>query len=173
MVTMAARWRGRCRACGCVIPQGVQIEWTKDTGARHVSREACAEALANPPLPDPPLRGPQPQTPEDFERLKRLLLGQTWKFAKTMAHMPHWYSLRRLWLNDEDFIWAVEYIRRIGYEARFGGRIFVYCDVLEHQYWPCDGETRGPLEARTTVSLINRAVKKPSKRPSTPTLGFE
>ena len=56
----------------------------------------------------------------------------------------------------------VEYIRRVGYEARFGGRIFIYYDIEEYQYWPCDGDPRGPVDARTTVSLINRAVKKPS-----------
>ncbi len=48
---------------------------------------------------------------------------------------------RRLWQNDEDFIWAVEYIRRAGYEQRFAGRVFVYYDIAEHQYFPCDGSS--------------------------------
>lgn len=157
MVTMAAKWRGKCRLCGGVLPLGTQIEWTKEGGARHLTPEECESARVSPP-PVIALRGPAVELPEERARLERLLLGQTWKFAKTMAKMPHWYTLRRLWVNDEYFIWAVEYIRRVGYEQRFGGRIFVYLDIAEYQYWPCDGETRGPLDARGTVSLINRAL---------------
>lgn len=156
MVTIAAKWRGRCRVCGCVIPQGVQIEWTKETGARHVTPEACAEALASPPLPDPPLRGPQPETPEDFERLKGLLLAQKWKFASTMAHIPHSYTLRKHWASDSDFVWVIQHVRAVGYEARFGGRVYTYVGVDGHEYWDCGGPVAG-------VGLINRAVRKAAK----------
>lgn len=161
MVVMAAKWRGRCRLCGAALPAGTQIEWTKETGARHVSAEACAEALANPPV-EPVLRGLQPETDADRERIRSLLLGHPWKVAKTMPTIPHEYMLRRLWANDEDFIWCVEYIRAVGYEQKFGGRVFVYYDIGEHQYFPCDGDPRGPVDAKTTVSLINRALKKAS-----------
>ncbi len=166
MAVMAAKWRGRCRVCGGVLPQGSQIEWTKDTGARHLHPDACAEALENPPV-ERPLRGPQPESPEEQARIGHLLLSHPWKVAKSMPQIPHEYTLRRLWANDEDFVWAVEHIRRVGYERRFGGRVFIYYDIGEHQYFPTDGDPRGPVGARTTVNLINRAVKKPSVvRPS-------
>jgi hypothetical protein len=165
MVLMLAKWRGKCRVCGVVLPEGSQIEWTKDTGARHVSADACAEAVANPPKPSV-LRGPQTEQPEDRARIEALLLGHPWKVAKTMPQIPHEYSLRRLWPNDDDFIWCVEHIRAVGYEERFGGRVFTYLDIGPHQYFPTDGDPRGPLGARTTVSLINRALRTPPKRPS-------
>lgn len=173
MVMMAAKWRGKCRVCGCVIPQGVHIEWTKDSGARHVTPEACAEALANPPLPDPPLRGPQPQIPADFERLKRLLLAQTWTFAKTMAKMPHWYTLRKNWAVDEDFVWTITEMRRVGYQQRFGSRVCLYVDVDDFQYWDCSAAGQNedlwldvmeidPKRKYFRVAGINRAVRRPA-----------
>jgi hypothetical protein len=61
--------------------------------------------------------------------------------------------LRRTWDNDEDFIWCVEYIRRVGYQQRFIGRTWVYYDAGEFQYWDCGGPVSG-------VGLINRAVRR-------------
>ena len=172
MVVMTAKWAGKCRRCGGTLLPGSQIEWKEGEGAQHLTPDECLAAKLA-PAPVLTLCGPQGERPEDRERAKQLLLSHPWKVAKTMPKIPHEYTLRRLWLNDEDFIWVCEHLRATGYEARFGGRVFTYYDIAEHQYWPCDGVTRGPLEARTTVSLINRAVKKPSKRPSTPTLGLE
>lgn len=159
MVLMVSKWRGRCRLCGAVLRPGSQIEWTKETGARHVTPDACAEALANPPV-ESALRELQPESEEDQARIRSLLLGHPWKAAKTMPTIPHEYTLRRLWANDEDFVWCVDHIRRVGYEQRFGGRVFVYYDIDEHQYFPTDGDPRGPVGARTTVNLINRAVRR-------------
>ena len=39
------------------------------------------------------------------------------------------YSLRRLWPHDEEFAWCVEYIRRVGYQERFIGRVWTYLDA--------------------------------------------
>ncbi len=153
MVVVAAKWSGKCRVCGGALPPGTQIEWTRETGARHVTAEACAGALANPPLLDPLLSAPQPQTPEDFEWLKRLLLAQTWKVAKTMPKIPHSYTLRKHWEVDEDFVWCIEHIRAVGYQQRFGGRTYIYANVDELCYWDCGGPVSG-------VGLINRAVRK-------------
>jgi hypothetical protein len=49
----------------------------------------------------------------------------------------------------------VEYIRRVGYEQFFIGRVWIYYDIGEMQYWDCGG----PVEK---VAGINRAVKKPT-----------
>ena len=157
MVTMSSKWRGRCRVCGCVIPQGTQIEWTRDSGARHLTPEECEAARLMPPPVEVPLRGPGVELPEDRARAVHLLLSHPWKAAtsKAYAKLPHEYSLRRLWLNEEDFIWTVEYIRRVGYQERFIGRTWIYYDVGEHQYWDCGG-------AVADVGLINRAVRRPT-----------
>ena len=171
MVKMASKFAGKCRTCGRAILPGSAMDWTKEGGARHLSAEECAAA----PMTVPPvvLRRPQDERPEDRERATRLLLSQPWKVAKTMPKIPHEYTLRRLWVNDEDFIWTVEHLRATGYEQLFGGRVYTYYDIAEYQYFPCDGETRGLLAARTTVTLINRAPRKASTKPSAPTLGLE
>jgi len=160
MVVMAAKWRGKCRVCGCVIPQGVQIEWTKEGGARHLTTEECEAASLAPPV-NLDLRGPQPELPEERARVEHLLLSHAWKFAKSMPKMPHWYTLRRTWDNDEDFIWCVEYIRRVGYQERFIGRVWTYFDAGEFCYWDCGGPTRHP-DVEIRVGLINRAVRRPA-----------
>ncbi len=47
MVTMAAKWAGRCKVCGRVILPGSPREWTKDGGATHVTGEDCAPVVRN------------------------------------------------------------------------------------------------------------------------------
>ena len=110
------------------------------------------------PPPAIALRGPVPELPEERALIERLLLSHPWKVASTMPTIPHQYSLRRLWVNEADFLWTVEYIRRIGYEERFLGRTWTYYDVGFHQYWDYGG-------AVANVTLINRAVRRPPSRP--------
>jgi hypothetical protein len=175
MVVMAAKWRGTCRVCRCALPPGMQIEWTKEGGARHLSAEECALALANPTLAQTvrrfgpviemvdaarPLRGPQPEEPADRARAEHLLLSHPWKTASSMPTIPHSYSLRRLWSDDDDFVWVVDHLQAVGYEELFGSLgIFVYYDIAEYQHWVCGGDARkGPA----VVGLINRAVRRPA-----------
>jgi hypothetical protein len=61
--------------------------------------------------------------------------------------------LRCTWDNDEDFVWCVEYVRRVGYQERFIGRVWTYLDAGDFQYWDCGGPV-------ADVGLINRAVRK-------------
>ena len=78
MVMMSAKWAGRCKLCGVTLPQDTMIEWTREGGARHVSPEACAEALANPPA-EPTLRGSGVELPDDRKRIEALLRRHPWK----------------------------------------------------------------------------------------------
>ncbi len=161
MVVLVAKWRGKCRVCGCAIPPGTQIEWTKDGGARHLTPEECEVARLTPPPVDAPLRGPGVELPEERARVERLLLAHPWKSAtsKRYEKLPHQYTLRKQWANDQDFVWCVEYIRRVGYQERFIGRVWTYLDVCSdagwYQYW-----TMGGPVSETT--LINRAVRRPA-----------
>ena len=100
--------------------------------------------------------GPAPEDPDERMRIVALLLEHPWKAATSAKYkkLSHEYSLRRYW-DDQEFVWAVEYIRRVGYERRFIGRIWTYLDVGELQYWDCGG----PVER---VGLINRAVRRPA-----------
>ncbi len=82
--------------------------------------------------------------------VQKELEAKSWRFAKTMPHNPHFYSLRKEWKTPADFSEAVQYIRENGVPKRFGGRKYT---VLYHngfRYW-----TMGdPLE---DTYLINRA----------------
>ena len=155
MTTMLAKWRGRCRACGMAILQGTVMDWTREDGAKHVSPEACAEAVANPPI-ERVLRGPQPEQPVDRARIEALLLGHPWKRATSAKYekLPHEYSLRKYW-DDAQFDWAVQHIRRTGYERFFIGRIWIYYAAGPFEFWDCGGPVSG-------VGLINRAVRRPA-----------
>ena len=153
MVVMPAKWPGKCRRCGKAIRPGSPMDWTKEGGARHLTPEECerAESAASVPL-----RGAVPEEPEERMRIVELLLRHPWKSATSAKYkkLPHEYSLRRHW-DDQEFVWAVEYIRRVGYERHFIGRVWTYYDVGELQYWDCGGLVSG-------VGLINRAVRRPA-----------
>lgn len=76
-----------------------------------------------------------------------------WKFAKTMARIPHAYCLKERCTDPDMFERFVMHIRRHGYEGKFFKKTFVYFDVGQFQYW-----TMGSSLHETI--LINRAVKK-------------
>lgn len=76
-----------------------------------------------------------------------------WKFAKTMARIPHEYCLKERCNDPDMFERFVMHIRRNGYESKFFKRTYIYFDVGPHQYW-----TMGdPLHKEI---LINRAIRK-------------
>ena len=91
----------------------------------------------------------------------RLLIGQSyWKFAKTMPHIPHWYTLRMNAKHDQDFVTLVEFIRSHGYDENWGKRVHRYLDLDGWKYW-----TMG-TRLESTV-LINRARQERKPRPIT------
>jgi len=88
----------------------------------------------------------------DFD-IERLLTSRYWRFAKTLAHIPHWYSRLQEWEDDEAFEWAVQYIRDKGVDETFhatGDFVNQYLYLGDFKYWTL-GE---PLEQ---VPLINKA----------------
>ena len=58
-----------------------------------------------------------------------------WIFAKTMAHNPHHYTLRRKWANDADFVWAVEIDQTTRIPAEVQQHWYTVLDVQQHFYW--------------------------------------
>jgi SAM-dependent methyltransferase len=90
-----------------------------------------------------------------FERFGLLLHQQEWIFAKTMAHNPHWYTLRRKWESDEEFQWAVAYLRAHGYRSKFGKTWYTQIDVNDHFYWTMGAPINYPNGMARTI-LINR-----------------
>ncbi|HXG70838.1 MAG TPA: class I SAM-dependent methyltransferase [Gemmatimonadaceae bacterium] len=97
-------------------------------------------------------------TSERWDRLERLgaiLLARDWQFARTMATNPHWYSRRREWPNQEEFVFCVETLRLLGYAQKFGSMWYTAIDLNDHFYWTM-GWPILPQPARRSTMLINR-----------------
>jgi hypothetical protein len=77
-----------------------------------------------------------------------------------MPDNPHWYTLRKHWERDEDFIWTVETIRRYGCEEVYEGRPYTVLNLDDMKYW-----TMGAPVAETI--LINRKFLTPFADPPT------
>jgi hypothetical protein len=156
MVVIAARFPGKCKRCSKPIAPGALMDWEKGAGATHVNQAACDAAPEQMTL-----RGPTAvEDPEERMKIVELLLAHPWQKAtsKRYEKLPHEYTLRRLWSDNDEFNWCAHYIQRVGYEQHFIGRVWTYYDIGEHQYWNCDG----PLEKSP---LINRAVRREVKKP--------
>jgi hypothetical protein len=84
------------------------------------------------------------------EEIQDFIHNSSWKFAKTMAKTPHWYTLRKYARDEAMFERFVLHIRGHGYKQKFGKTWYTYFNVGNWQYW-----TLGcPLEQ---TILINRA----------------
>lgn len=89
---------------------------------------------------------------QHFTQISTLLLQQEWRFAKTMPENPHWYTLRKTWQDDADFVQAVQFIRHAGYRESYNNRWYTMLDINDMKYWTMGA----PLDK--TV-LINRKVR--------------
>jgi hypothetical protein len=58
--------------------------------------------------------------PELAEKVRACLESQTWVFAKTMPWIPHFYTLRRNWSNESQFVRVVEVMRLYGKDEYYG-----------------------------------------------------
>jgi hypothetical protein len=85
----------------------------------------------------------------ELEDVKAFIAANQWKFASTMAFLPHWYVVRGN-CGDAEFVAFAQYIREHGEERRFGKRMFTYLDLDGFSYW-----TMGNPLPETTI--INRA----------------
>ena len=90
---------------------------------------------------------------EEYERIKGILLSKRWIFAKTMPEHPHWYTLRKEWESDEEFVDIVKAIREYGYQEKFYSKYYTCLNVENMKYW-----TMGAPVNETI--LINRAYIK-------------
>lgn len=86
----------------------------------------------------------------DIQFLTDKLPKADYKFAKSMADMPHSYSLKDNWLNKENFFLCVELIRTHGYQEEFLGKTYTYFDVGDYKYWTMGAPVKETI-------LINRA----------------
>ena len=84
------------------------------------------------------------------------LLAAEWTFAKTMPRNPHWYTVRKGWADDGDFVRAVEAIRAHGYRVKYGKSTYVVSDLNGMMYW-----TMG-WPVPVTILINRKMLRKPS-----------
>ena len=91
------------------------------------------------------------------DEINSFITGHAWRFAKTMAHMPHSYVVKAKCRDAFEFERFVMHIRQNGYRAKFGRATYTYLDWpvngIIHQFWTMGA----PLDI---TIIINRAVKK-------------
>ncbi len=74
----------------------------------------------------------------DFERAKRFIKSHEWRFAKSMASIPHWYCLLSEHNDRDRFTWFVRFIRENSREGVFYGRKYRYFYLNGFKYWDMD-----------------------------------
>jgi hypothetical protein len=93
-------------------------------------------------------------TPDEIESF---ISGHPWKFAKTMAHIPHSYVVKQKCRDPIEFERFVLHIRKHGYKGRFGKTTYIYfdwpVDGVVHQFWTMGCNMQ-------ITKILNRAVKK-------------
>jgi hypothetical protein len=91
------------------------------------------------------------------DEIEDFIQAHPWRFAKTMAHIPHSYVVKQKCRDPAEFERLVMHIRRNGYRQKFGRVYYTYfdwpVDGVVHQFWTMGA----PL---ATTIIINRAAKK-------------
>src|SRR6188472_2649090 len=85
----------------------------------------------------------------DLHRLTFALETADYRFAKTMPKWPHWYTLRKTWGSEDEFVWCVVQIREHGFTEKFAGRDFRAFALNGWKYWTMGDTLDGTI-------LINR-----------------
>ncbi len=84
------------------------------------------------------------------QEVRDFIRSSSWCFAKSMANIPHEYTLIDRTNDLPTFQRFVRHIRANGYEQKFFSKTFTYFDIDGRCYW-----TMGAPVEQTT--LINRA----------------
>ena len=72
---------------------------------------------------------------EWFDTIAGYLTSHPYRFAKTMAGIPHMYTLRKTWDVDAHFEDAVVYMRMVGHHEWFYGKKYVVFNVNQWKHW--------------------------------------
>ncbi len=80
---------------------------------------------------------------EQLERIRELLEGRPWRFARTSPRNPHWYTLRHEWqyVGDAVFEEVVTAIREHGTTVMFDEYPYRQLHVGGRSYWTFSGST--------------------------------
>ena len=84
------------------------------------------------------------------EEYRLIVTECSWRFAKTMPQIPHYYTLRKDATEDANFVKLVTFIRSHGYDQKWGRRWFRYLDLDGWTYWTMGAQVDATI-------LVNRA----------------
>lgn len=94
------------------------------------------------------------------EELTKLLESATYRFARTMPWIPHWYTLRKTWNDDSLFAAVVKAIRDLGEVRPWPEKKPKY----HHTYFDANGWTYWSMgEPIHETTLINRTRINPAE----------
>jgi len=91
-----------------------------------------------------------------MEKIIKILGAQKWIYAKTMPKNPHDYCLRKNFKSDDDFVYAVQFIRDNGIKLSWEGRSYIYLYLNGYRYWTMGCAINKPDGSHYTI-LINRS----------------
>ncbi len=82
-----------------------------------------------------------------------------WRFAKTMAHIPHWYVVRGKTVAADDFDEFVALLAEQGFRAIWtspGGRRYenTYIEIGKWKYWRIDDVLNRDLRTSSHVERV-------------------
>lgn len=71
-----------------------------------------------------------------FDAVVAALEAKDWRFAKSMPTVPHWYTLRKDWVDAIEFETLVQFMRDHGTPMRWGRmKPKPYFDANGWRYW--------------------------------------
>lgn len=82
-------------------------------------------------------------------KINEVLESQQYKFSKTMKNIPHSYTLKENWEDEELFFNIVNEINNSGKIEYFMGKPYIYYYTSTHKYWTMSND-------RNITKLINR-----------------
>ncbi len=86
------------------------------------------------------------------DEVDRFIASNSWKFASSMPHIPHWYCLRSRTPDSGVFSVFVSHIRSIGVARTFWGKQYIYLDHGEYSYWTMGA----PVEDTVVINRTTR-----------------
>ena len=85
------------------------------------------------------------------EEIRQYIAAVKWRFAKTMANIPHEYTRRRdAPIQDKNYWRFVRHVQQHGIPERFFTKTFKYFYFDGYKYWTME-------EEKWDAILINRA----------------
>jgi len=94
----------------------------------------------------------------DEAKVYRNLIEHNWRFAKSLSHIPHFYSRKTDWDNVNDFAWCCDYIQKNSSKGRFaetGTYEFNYCYLGKWKYWVMERDKSADQQV-----VINKALNE-------------